>query len=270
MTYMIKGFYNFLYDIWKNKKMLLSLAKNDFKSKFSASLLGILWAFVQPLVTLLVMWFVFEKGLRNAPVANVAFIVWFTPAYLVWSFFADSLISVTGSLFEYSYLVKKINFRISIIPLIKILSSCFVHLFFILFIVLLCNIYGIKVSIYNFQVVYYFFSTVVLLTGLGWALSAMSVFIPDIGNIISVFIQIGFWATPLVWTTDNMSASVQFVLKLNPMFYICRGYRDCFIDNVWFWERGALTLYFWIVAVILFVLGAMIFKRLRPHLADVL
>ncbi len=72
------------------------------------------------------------------------------------------------------------------------------------------------------------------------------------------------------WSPEGMNEAVQAVLKINPMFYICRGYRDAFIDHIWFWQRGYTNIYFFVVTGLIFALGALIFKKLRPHFADVL
>ena len=117
---------SFVKDIFQQKGMLLALASNDLRAKFAASFLGVIWAFIQPLVTILVFWFVFQLGFRNPPVDDVPFILWFIPAYLVWTFFTEGLLAASNCLMEYSYLVKKVNFRVSIIPLVKVLSSLFV------------------------------------------------------------------------------------------------------------------------------------------------
>ena len=266
----IRGFMTFFSDIFKDRKILWGLAKNDLKSKFASSLLGTVWAFVQPLITLLVMWYVFQVGFKNAPVNDVPFIVWFAPAYLVWSFFSETLTSGTNCLMEYSYLVKKVNFRVSMIPMVKIISSAFVHVGFILFIVVMLILCKVPLSIYNIQVIYYFGATCFFLLGLCWMLAALAPFVKDVVNIVGVLIQIGFWATPIFWSPEGMSQKVQMILKLNPMFYICRGYRDCFIDHIWFWQRGYTNLFFWGVSILCFVVGAYLFKKLRPQFADVL
>lgn len=266
----IKSFYNFIADIIKNKGMLWGLARNDFKARFASSILGMVWAFVMPLITILVFWFVFQVGFKTPPVQDVPFIIWYIPAFLIWSFFTDCLMSVTNSLLEYGYLVKKVNFRVSMIPLVKIISSSFVHIVFLFFILFMCQVYKIPASIYNLQVLYYFFCTIVLLMGLGWLLSSIALFASDTMNLVSVAIQLGFWATPIFWSPDTMSKGVQTVLKLNPMYYIVTGYRDSFIDNIWFWERLPTTIYFWTLTLFIFVLGAVVFKKLRPHFADVL
>lgn len=266
----VKNFNIFIRDVVQNRQMLFVLSKNDFKAKYSSSILGSFWGFVQPLVTILVMWFVFQVGLKNPPQNDVPFIVWFVPAYLAWAYFSEALASVTNSIIEYQYLVRKVNFRVSIIPLVKVISSSFVHVAFIAFIFFVLLIYKVPFSIYNLQVVYYFFSMVVLLIGFGWMLSALTAFAPDIATIVNVFIQIGFWATPIFWSPATMSPVVQFVLKLNPMFYICQGYRDSFINHIWFWEHGYTTVLFWVTTLVVLVSGALIFKKIRPHFADIL
>lgn len=267
----LKSIYAFVLDVIRTRRTIWKLAKNDFKSKHLTSFLGVIWGFVQPLVTILVFWFVFEIGFRSAPVNDVPFIVWFVPAFLSWNFFSETLNSSANCLREYSYLVKKVNFRVSMIPIVKVISSTFVHVAFIGFIVFLMLVYGVGMSVYNIQVLYYFICTLVLLVGLGWLLSAISVFAGDVANLVNVVIQIGFWMTPIFWSVDSMSPLVVNVLKaVNPMFYVVRGYRDSFVDKVWFWEYPLHTLYFWVVALGIFAVGAVVFKKLRPHFADVL
>ena len=266
----VQSFRGFILDIFKDRKMLWRLAKNDLRGRFAASFLGGTWAFIQPLVSLLVMWFVFQVGFKSAPVSGIPFIVWLAPAQLVWSFFSEALISGTNCLMEYSYLVKKVNFRVSLLPLIKIISSMFIHAFFILFIFFLLAVNHIPFSIYNIQVLYYWFCTCFLLVGMCWLLSAIAPFIKDVVNIVGVLMQVGFWVTPIFWSPDNMTPFVQNVLKINPMFYVCRGYRDAFIDHVWFWERGWTNLLFWGIAIVFFIAGAGLFHKLRPQFADVL
>lgn len=266
----VQNFWAFLRDIYLERKKLWALSKNDFKARFVSSFLGILWAFIQPSVTILVFWFVFEVGFKNPPVENVVFIVWFVPAYLVWAFFSEALTTSTNCLVEYNYLLKKVDFRVSMIPLVKVISSTYVHVFFIGIIFLINFSYGYSVSIYNLQVIYYFICTIILLTGLSWLLSSIAVFVKDTVNIVNVFIQIGFWITPIFWSPDNLSPLVTYVLKLNPMFYICRGYRDSFVDHIWFWQYGWTNIHFWIVTLVIFIAGAITFKKLRLHFVDVL
>lgn len=267
---MVRGFINFFKGLFEERKVIFDLAKNDFKSKYTNSLLGIVWAFLMPLTIILVLWFVFQVGFRSTPVDDVPFILWYIPAFLSWNFFSDAFGSGSGCIFDYYYLVKNMQFRVSTLPLVKIISSSFVHFFFIGFIFFIYIIYGRYPSIYNIQVVYYYFCTIVLLLGVTWIMSALAVFSKDVLNIISLITQVGFWATPLIWDPSTMPAGVQMVVKINPMYYICVGYRETFCGHAWFWEHPMLTLYFWAFAIIQLLVGAYVFHKLRPQFADML
>ena len=120
---MIRLFIKFLLDIYRNRSLLFQLTVRDFKSRYLGSYLGLIWAFIQPLITILIFWFVFELGFKSAPVGNFPFILWLMTGIIPWFFISESLGSGTGSVVENSYLVKKIVFRVSMLPVIKILSG---------------------------------------------------------------------------------------------------------------------------------------------------
>ena len=267
---MIRQLINFLLDIYRNRGLIFQLTVRDFKSRYLGSYLGLIWAFIQPLITILIFWFVFELGFKSAPVGNFPFILWLMTGIIPWFFISESLGSGTGSVVENSYLVKKIVFRVSMLPVIKLLSALVVHIFFVLVIFVVFSAYHIYPSVYSLQVIYYCFSTIVLLLGVTWLSSALMVFLKDIGQIISIIIQFGFWLTPIFWSLKIVPAKYHFYLKLNPVYYIIQGYRDSFIHKVWFWEHPLYTLYFWLFTGVVFVIGAVVFSRLRPHFADVL
>jgi lipopolysaccharide transport system permease protein/teichoic acid transport system permease protein len=110
----------------------------------------------------------------------------------------------------------------------------------------------------------------ILSLGLGWIVSSLNVFIRDVGQIVGVLLQIGFWATPIFWDIDIMPLKIQTIFKLNPVFYLVQGYRESFIYFSPFWRHPYQTLYFWIVAAFIFTGGAWLFKKLKPQFADVL
>lgn len=249
--------------------MIFQLAKNDIKSKYSNSLLGVAWAIIMPLVTILVFWYVFQMGFKNLPVGDAPYILWFSVAYIPWVFFCDVLVSGSGCLVEYSYLVKKIKFDIKCIPIVKLLSSLFVHIFFIFFIFIMLLFYHYPFGIYNFQVLYYTISVCCLGLAASYLLSAVTVFFKDTGSIVNLIIQIGFWITPIMWNEETMvDESVRKLLGLNPVHYIIEGYRNSFLNQRWFWENPSEGLYFWILTIILFLVGWTVFRKLSPFFAD--
>lgn len=260
-----------------NVKLIKSLAANDLKSKFAGSYLGIIWAFIQPVVTVLVYWFVFEKGIKSNALnlhdgIQVPFVLWLIAGIAPWFFFQEALQSGTGTLIDYSYLVKKVVFRIEILPVVKVLSALVVHVFFAVLVLVIFCCYGMFLGVYLLQLLYYMIATILLSLGLIYMTSAVVVFFRDLNQLISIALQVGMWMTPIMWDVNNISLHPVLItiLKLNPMYYIVNGYRDTFINRAWFWENLPMTIYFWVITLVLLLLGRVIFSRLRPHFADVL
>lgn len=264
----------FIKNDWKSTlKLTFSLALNDFKTRFAGSYFGIIWAFVQPICTILIFWFVFQVGLRNPDVGDVQFILWFMAGLIPWFFFSDAWNGATNSFVEYSYLVKKVVFKIEILPFIKIISMLFIHVFFVLFMLVVFMCYKRFPDIYTLQVIYYSICMIALVTALSFITAPIMIFFKDLGQIMNIVLQFGMWLTPIMWSISNLpyeSSLLTFIFKLNPMYYVVQGYRDSMIYHVWFFYNIKQTVYFWVVIIVLGLIGRSIFKKLKPHFADVL
>lgn len=266
-----KNVISLILELKNNKELIWNLAKNDFKTKYAGSYLGITWAFVQPIVTILVYWLVFQYGLRaGSPIEGVPYVLWLISGLIPWFFFQEALLNATNCMLEYSYLVKKVVFKISILPIVKIISALFVHLVFIGFLFFVAAIYGFYPTMFSIQLIYYSFCTFCLTLALSYATSAIVIFFRDLGQIINIFLQVGMWMTPIMWSYTMVPENLRWIVKLNPMYYIVEGYRDTFINNVWFIDRYFQTVYFWVFTLGLFGVGTILFKKLKPHFADVL
>lgn len=189
--------FDFLKAIIQNRALLWSLTKNDFKQKYLGNILGISWAFIQPTATVLIFWFVFQVGFKSQPVDNFPFILWLMAGMFPWFFFAEGLSSGTNSVVSNSFLVKKVVFRISLLPIISLISALAIHIFFIFFMFAMFFYYGYSPQLHWLQIIYYLFATTVLLLGLSWLTSSIVIFFKDIGQLVSMIIQFGFWLTPI-------------------------------------------------------------------------
>lgn len=261
---------DFLTEIYKNRSLIYQLSINDFRTRFAGSYFGVLWAFVQPVITVLIYWFVFEVGFRSGAVQEVPFILWLVAGIVPWFFFAEALGNSTNALIEYSYLVKKVVFQIRILPMVKIISSLYVHIFFVLFTIVLFLIYGYYPNIGYLQLIYYTFCAYCIAFSVSLITSSLVVFFKDLGQIISLALQFGMWLTPILWHYSMLPASYQWILKINPIYYVVEGYRESLISNIGFWEHYNQTIYFWAVTGFLFLIGIIIMRKLKPHFADVL
>ncbi len=262
-------------ELWQNRHLIMKLSKNDFKKRYAGSSMGALWAFVQPVVTVLMYYIVFDKvmGAASTPLregVEVPFVLFLTAGLVPWFFFNEAINSTTNALLEYNYLVKKVVFKISILPIIKAIAATFIHFFFMGVLLIVAAIYGYFPTVYTIQLLYYSFCLFVLVLSLSYTTCAVVVFFRDLKEIINILLQIGMWATPIMWNMDNLSAKWVKILKLNPLVYIVNGYRSAIYEREWFFEDFFSTAYFWIFTVVVFGIGALVFKRLKVHFADVL
>lgn len=268
----VKNAIRFIKASVSNKKLIISLAKNDFKQKYATSYLGIIWGFINPLISILVYWFVFQFAFQQGDVNGKPYILWFVAGIIPWFFFSEALSGCTNVFLEYTYLVKKVVFKIEALPIIKIISILIVHVFFIVCIFVINTASGFFPSLSNLQCIYYSASMVALVLCVTIFTSAVVLFFRDLGQLIAIVINVGFWATPIGWNISMASSYpvLEKLVKLNPMFYIVNGYRDAFIENIFFWQRPYNTLYFWGFCLVMLLIGVKVFNKLRPHFSDVI
>lgn len=262
-------------ELYQNRHLIWKLAKNDFKKRYAGSYLGAVWAMAQPVVTVAMYYVVFDvimgssaNTLRGG--GEVPFVLFLTAGLVPWFYFSEALTNGTNALLEYNYLVKKVVFKISILPIIKIIAATFIHVFFVAVLLVIAAFYGYYPSLYTIQLVYYSFCLFVFVLALSYTTCAVVVFFKDLAQIINIALQIGMWATPILWNIDSISAGWVSILKLNPLVYIVNGYRSAIYEHEWFFWDFFSTMYFWIITVVLFGIGALVFKRLKVHFADVL
>lgn len=260
-------------ELFQSRHLIWKLSKNDFKKRYAGSYLGALWAMVQPVVTIVMYYIVFEVIMGSGrPTANddIPYVLFLTAGLVPWFYFNEALQNGTNAMLEYTYLVKKVVFKISIIPIIKIIAATFIHVFFALVLLLIAAIYGYTPSIYTIQLIYYSFCLFVFVLGICYTTCAVMVFFRDLAQIINILLQIGMWATPILWDIQTISPKAGMLVKINPLVYIVNGYRSTIFEKSWFFEDFYSTMYFWIITVVIFGIGALVFKRLKIHFADVL
>ncbi len=267
---MLKSLINFVKLIVSQKHLIVVMAKREIANQYVGSFLGFIWTFIHPMVMIFVFWVVFSIGFKVKPNNDVPFVVWLTAALAVWFVFSDIINGSAHVVVSNAHLIKKTLFQPQILPIVKIVSCSITHIVFLFVLIALILFQGMPISFYYLQFLYYFFCMLVLALGIAWIVSALNAFIRDVGQMVSLVMQIGFWATPIFWDINIMPAKIQMVLKLNPMFYIVQGYRESFIYFQPFWNHPVQTLYFWFIALSLFITGAFVFKKLKPQFADVL
>ena len=252
-------------------RMIWMLARNDFKSKYAISQLGIFWAFFRPIVMAAIYIMVFSVIVRAAPVGGqVPYSLWMMPGLIVWFAFSDSVSSGVSTLTEYSYLVKNIRFDVSILPCVKVVAAFIVHTFFVALIVIIYLLWGLPIPLNMLQLPYYYMATFCLALVCTRIVCTVQPFFKDLSVAMEIILMIGIWACPIMWDLSMIPERFAIVFKLNPLYHLVTGYRECFMGGGWFWNHPIQFAGFWGVTLLLDAWGRRLFRRLSDHFADVL
>ncbi|MBQ6515014.1 MAG: ABC transporter permease [Clostridia bacterium] len=252
-------------------RKIWTLARNDFKSKYAVSQLGIFWAFFRPVMMACVYILVFSVIARSTPVGNkYPYALWMLPGLIVWFAFSDSVSAGTTALKDYSWLVKNIRFDISLLPAVKVVAAFIVHTFFAALVFVLYLVFGLPVKASLLQLPYYYAATFLFSLACVRIVSTVWPFFKDLSALIEIVLMIGIWACPIMWNLGMIPEKYHIIFQLNPMYHLVLGYRDSFMGTGWIWDHSLELAVFWAVTLLLWFWGRRLYRLFGDRFADVL
>ena len=258
-------------DRYRKLRLIASLTKNDFRSKYASAQLGMFWAFIRPVVMAVVYIVVFSYIARGAPTGDAyPYSMWLLPGLIVWFVFSDALTNGVSTLNQYSFLVKNIRFDISILPTVKVAAGFIIHTFFIALIFVLYLILGLPIRLQILQLAYYYAATFIFTLAVTRIFCTVQPFFKDLTIAIEILLLVGIWACPVLWSLEMIPETYRWIFRINPVYHLVTGYRNSFMGGAWFWETPWETLLFWAVTLLLEVSGRRFFRKMSLHFADVI
>lgn len=256
---------------YQNRHRLLRLANYELKSQNNGTMFGFLWNFLNPALQILVFWFVFAVGLKTStPQGEYPYIIWMMVGIIPWFYISAALTSTGNSIYAFSGVLKRMYIPLSIVPVKSVLSAFIGHLWAMVVVVVITLSTGYSISSYWWQIFYFMFCSVAILVAYALISSAIVVIFRDFQKIMASIIRLLFYITPVVWVQDNLPEHLRFILKLNPFAYIIDGYRDSLLYGrslMFHWKQGA---YFWILTLLLLVIGCHIHMKFRKQFIDLI
>jgi ABC-2 type transport system permease protein len=210
---------------------MLNLVRRDLKVRHRGTFLGMLWSLTTPLLLVALYACIFKFILRASPardVRKVPFVVYFFVGLTLWNLFSNSISSATGSVVGSGYLLRKVYFPRAILPLTSVLSSV-VTFGFELAVALVAAVIAVGIPGPEFLWAPLLVLTVLLMAyGLALLLSATTVFLRDVTHFVAIFLQVWFWATPVIYSLQYVGDRPGLVrlLRLNPMTGLVVSFRN--------------------------------------------
>lgn len=236
------------------------------RGRYQQSVLGWLWAIVQPVATVAIFTIVFT---RFVPVDtnDVPYIVFSYAAVVPWTFFSSSLTDMSMSLVQNMNLVTKIYFPREVMPISAMLARFLDFLVSSVLLAFLIIYYQLQPSLLGLLYLAGILMVQIILTvGLGLLTSAGNIFYRDVDPLLRLSIQLWFYASPIIYPVSLVPEHLRSLYFLNPMAGIIEAYRDILIYGK---LPGSYLAPAAFLSIIVFIIGYVIFKRVEPQFADI-
>lgn len=252
------------------------LAKRDLLNRYAGSYAGVFWTIGVPLLYALINVVVFStlmSGRMGARYGDIPFALFYFIPFSLWILFSEVVGRSTSILRDYGYLVSKIAFPFWVLPLIPLASALLSQLIILLLAFGLMLHYSINIGDTAAIYLLVWIACLLLTLGVAYAVSALSVYIPDLGQIVPVVVNILFWLTPILYPATLVEEhGALWVRKLimdwNPFYYLTEISRHAVFATAQVdWVALALLL---TLSATLLVAGFTLFRRLKSGFADVL
>jgi len=255
----------FIKEIIEYREVLYTLVTRDIKVRYKQTLVGVVWAILQPIFMMWIFSIIFDK-FTNLPSEGVPYSIFCLTALVPWTFFTNAINLGVPSLVDNESLITKIYFPREILPLSSI-SAAMVDFFVAAIIYAVILIFmKIKIGLIIFMVIPVFMIQLLFTLGAVFFASALNVFYRDVKFIIPFVVQIGMFATPIVYSTLMISDKYKKFYMLNPMAGVIDSYRRIILNSSppnmqYLWNSFAVSL-------AVFILGYVYFKFVESSFAD--
>jgi lipopolysaccharide transport system permease protein len=261
---------NYWKDIWRYRELFYILSWRDIKVRYKQTTLGILWAIIRPLLTMVVFTFVFGhlahmKVQGNAPYAIMVF-----AGLLPWQFFSNALSESSSSLVDNERLITKVYFPRMIIPASSVITSSIDFLISLTILLTLFVIYRYTPPIQIFLIPVFSLLAFAASFGPGLYLTALNVKFRDFRYIIPFIVQFGLYISPVGFSSNMVPEKWRWAYALNPMVGVIDSFRWCIVKDApnpllqypFYISLGVIVLFIWV--------AIRQFRKMEKNFADLI
>jgi len=255
----------YLLIFWGRRSLLWHMTLRHLRGQYKQSVLGYAWAFVNPLSQMIILSFVFSTILK-VPTSDVPFPLFLFVGLLPWIFFSAAVSSATDSVVGASSLVTKVYFPREVLPTAAVLTKVVDLVLGLLILGMLMLYYGRPPEVTTVWVPVLFLIHLLFTLGLSYPLAALNLFFHDVRFLVGVALTLWFYITPVIYPVDVVPEKYRVFYDLNPNSLFINAYRRVILHGQSpGLDKLALGL---MIAVITFLAGYYLFKKMEPSFAD--
>jgi len=255
-----------------NYALLISFVRQDLIDRYAGSMLGGLWAFILPLVNILIFTVIFSQvmGARleglGAEFDQYSYSIYLVSGVLAWNAFSATVSRVTSCFHDRAGMISKVSIRLQYLPLYILISEALVFVISMLFFAAFLLVIGYPITAHWWLLLPVFAAQQLFAYTLGFTCAWLSVFIRDIKEVVPVVMQLWFWCTPIVYVINILPESLRAFFALNPFYAFVNAYRAIIVDH----RADALgPVALWGVFSLLCILFSLwLFRKLERDIRD--
>ena len=254
---------NVFKNLYQYRELLKTSVRKDIRGKYKNSFLGVIWSFLNPLLQIAVYAIIFPIILKNN---EPNYVIFLCTGLIPWAFFSTALNRSSSIIVENGNIIKKVFFPREILPIslvtseaVNFIISTIIILGFVLF-------GGLGLTKYLLFYPIILLAQYITVLAISFILSSITVFLRDIQHFVGIFLQLMFYATPIVYNSKSIPKDFEWVLKYNPMSYIINAYRDIFYYQTRPDIKSIVILSGIMLGVT--VIGYVIFNKLQKGFAE--
>ncbi len=255
-------------ELWDYRDLVVFLVKRELKSRFQQTLIGVFWIALQPIIQMLIFYVILGILIR-VPTGDIPYPIFFLSGFVVWQLFSQIVNSSGFSLVANIGVISKTYFPRLALPIATTISSLvdFVVSMVLLFIVMIPNGYSLSLRLLLLPIL--LLITMAFSSGIGLLFGALMVTFRDMKNLLGFILMIWMYVTPIIYPISLVPENYQIILRLNPLTSLVEIYRWMFLGT------GTIPPVFQLflsalVAILLWLLGAIAFKNMENKIADVM
>ena len=242
--------------VQKYRFLIRQLVARDFRTKYKRSVLGMFWSFLNPLLTMLVQYFVFSTIFKSDVPNFAAYLIIGT---VMFNFFSEACGMALGSIVGNASLITKVYMPKYIYPLTRVMSSMVNLGISLIPMLIVCLFTGVKFQKSAVLALYFFVCLAIFSLGLGLLLSASMVFFRDTQFLWGVLTMIWMYATPIFYPETILPEEFRFVLQVNPLYHFLKNARLCILDGIS--PEPAVFVQCLMMALAALLVGALVFRK---------
>lgn len=261
-----------LSEIWQYKDLLFRFTRRDLVANYQQTILGPLWILIQPILTMLVYWFVFSK-IANISTNNIPPILFYLPGIIIWSYYSDCLTSTMNVFFQNASMFGKVYFPRLIVPLSGVLSQSVrmlvqMVLFILVYMYYLSSSSGLSLSIHILLLPFLLLVTAAFSFGSGLIISVLTAKYRDLDYALQFLLRLFMFASPIVYPASLVPAKYEFIFWLNPLTALIETFRTIFFSSGEIQWKYLLICFAFVM--LLLSIGITVFKKQEQKIMDIL